>query len=91
VLLAFQPQTGFRYVEVRARRSAMDYAEFMKTLSARHYPQATKIRLVEDNLNTHTPGSFHEVLQPMEAFALAEKFEPHSTPKKASWLNLAET
>src|SRR5919204_3737831 len=88
--MVFERHTGFRYVEVRERRTAMDYAEFMQTLSARHYPRATKIRLVEDNLNTHTPGSFYEVLPPAEAFALAEKFEPHYTPKKGSWLNLAE-
>jgi hypothetical protein len=90
VFLAFEPHTGFRYVEVRERRTAVDYAEFMKALSARLYPQAGKIRLVQDNLNTHTPGSFYQVLPPAEAFALAEKFEPHYTPKKGSWLNMAE-
>jgi hypothetical protein len=90
VFLAFEPHTGFRYVEVRDRRTAMDYAEFMKTLSTQHYPQAAQIRLVQDNLNTHTPGSFYEVLPPAAAFALAGKFEPHYTPKKGSWLNLAE-
>lgn len=90
VFLAFEPQTGFRYVEVRDRRTAVDYADFMQTLLARHYPQAESIRLVQDNLNTHTPGSFYEVLPPSEAFALAQKFEPHYTPKKGSWLNMAE-
>jgi hypothetical protein len=58
VFLAFEPQTGFRYVEVRARRTAVDYAEFMNTLSALHYPHAQAIRLGQDNLNTHTPGAF---------------------------------
>lgn len=90
VFLAFEPQTGFRYVEVRDRRTAVDYADFMQTLLARHYPQAESIRLVQDNLNTHTPGSFYEVLPPEQAFALARRFEPHYTPKKGSWLNMAE-
>jgi len=90
VLLAFEPHTGRRYVEVRERRTAVDYAAFMQTLLARHYPQAESLRLVQDNLNTHTPGSFYEVLPPAEAFALAQRFAPHSTPKKGSWLNMAE-
>jgi hypothetical protein len=90
VLLAFEPHTGVRYVEVRERRTAVDYADFMQTLLARHYPEAESIRLVQDNLNTHTPGSFYEVLPPGEAFALAQCFEPHYTPKKGSWLNMAE-
>jgi transposase len=90
VFLAFEPHTGFRYVEVRERRTASDYAAFMQTLLARHYPQAESIRLVQDNLNTHTPGAFYEVLPPAEAFALAQKFESHYTPKKGSWLNMAE-
>ncbi len=64
VLLAFEPHTGVRYVEVRERRTAVDYADFMQTLLARHYPEAESIRLVQDNLNTHTPGSFYEVLPP---------------------------
>jgi hypothetical protein len=90
VFLAFEPHTGFRYVEVRARRTASDYAEFMRPLLDRHYSQVESIRLVQDNLNTHTPGSFYEVLPPERAFALAQRFEPHYTPKKGSWLNMAE-
>jgi len=90
VFLAFEPQTGFRYVEVRERRTAVDYAEFMQTLLARHYPQVAEIRLVQDNLNTHTPGAFSEVLPPAQAFALAQRFAPHDTPKKGSWLTMAE-
>jgi hypothetical protein len=90
VFLAFEPHTGLRYVEVRERRTAADYAAFMQTLLARHYPQAESLRLVQDNLNTHTPGSFYEVLPPAEAFALAQRFAPHYTPKKGSWLNMAE-
>ena len=90
VFLAFEPHSGFRYVEVRARRTAVDYAQFMQTLIARHYPDVEGIRLVQDNLNTHTPGSFYEVLAPEQAFALAQRFKAHYTPKKASWLNMAE-
>jgi DDE superfamily endonuclease len=62
----------------------------MQTLLARHYPHAASIRLVQDNLNTHTPGAFYEVLPPAQAFALAQQFESHYTPKKGSWLNVAE-
>jgi len=90
VFLAFEPQTGLRYVEVRERRTAQDYTAFMQTLLTRHYPQAASIRLVQDNLNTHTPGSFYTVLPPEHAFALAQRFAPHYTPKKGSWLNMAE-
>ena len=90
VFLAFEPHTGFRYVEVRERRTAQDYAAFMQTLLGRHYPKARVVRLVQDNLNTHTPGAFYEVLPPEQAFALAQRFEPHYTPKKGSWLNMAE-
>ena len=77
-------------MEVRERRTAQDYAAFMQTLLTRYYPQAVSVRLIQDNLNTHTPGSFYEVLPPEQAFALAQRFEPHYTPKKGSWLNMAE-
>ena len=90
VLLAFEPHTGLRYVEVRERRTAVDYAQFMQTLAEQYYPQAEVIRLVQDNLNTHTPGAFYEVLPAAQAFALAQRFEPHYTPVKGSWLNMAE-
>ena len=90
VLLAFEPHTGFRYVEVRQRRTAVDYAEFMRNLVQRHYAHVEYIRLVQDNLNTHTPGSFYEVLAPQDAFDLSQQFETHYTPKKGSWLNMAE-
>src|SRR5262249_25107062 len=90
VFLAFEPHTGVRYVEVRDRRTAVAYAAFMHTLLARHYPKGETNRFVQDKLNPHTPGSFYEVLPPEPAFALAQKFEPHYTPKKGSWLNMAE-
>lgn len=90
VLLAFDPQRGFRYLEVRSRRTALDYAQFMQTLVQRYYPGIDCIRLVQDNLNTHTPGSFYQVLPPEQAFDFAQKFELHYTPRKGSWLNMAE-
>ena len=91
VLLAFEPHRGLRYVEVRQQRTAVDYAQFMKNLIEKHYPHIEYIRLVQDNLNTHTPGSFYEVLPPDEAFALSQQFELHYTPKKGLWLNMAES
>ncbi|MEZ4747018.1 MAG: IS630 family transposase [Calditrichia bacterium] len=90
VLLAFDVHRGFHYVEVRERRTAVDYSEFMKNMVERHYSHVEKIRLIQDNLNTHTPGSFYKVMSAREAFELGQKFELHYTPKKASWLNMAE-
>lgn len=90
VFLACEPHTGRRYADVRARRTAVDYAECMQTLRQHYYPHAEAIRLVQDNLNTHTPGSFFPVVPPQEAFELAQRFEPHYTPKKGSWLHRAE-
>jgi hypothetical protein len=90
VLLAFEPPTGFRYVQVRARRTAVDYAQFMQDLVRLHYPLVDRIRLVQDNLNTHTPGSFYQLLPPEAALQFAQRFELHYTPKKGSWLNMAE-
>lgn len=90
VLLAFEPRRCWRFVHVHAQRTALDYAHFMQALVATSYPSADKICLVQDNLNTHTPGSFYAAFPPQEAFALAQRFELHYTPLKASWLNMAE-
>jgi len=90
VFMAFEPLTGQRFVQVRQRRTKKDYAEFMRELAESHYPSAKKIVLVQDNLNTHSPGSFYEAFRPEEAFALAQRFEMHYTPTKASWLNMVE-
>lgn len=90
VLIAFEPLRGWRYIQVRKRRTAVDYADFMKELVETHYPTVDRIRLVQDNLNTHTPGSFYGVLPPQEAFELGKRFELHYTPLKGSWLNMAE-
>jgi hypothetical protein len=90
VLIAVQPHTGQRFVQVRERRTALDYAHFMQALAAAHCPAGGKIVLVQDNLNTHTPAAFYQAFAPEVAFALMQQFEMHYTPKKASWLNLAE-
>lgn len=89
LFIAFEPLTGWRFVQVRKQRTKKDYAEFMNAL-AQQRPEAGKLVIVQDNLNTHTPGSFYTVFTPDEAFALAQRFEMHYTPPKASWLNMVE-
>jgi hypothetical protein len=90
VLIAFEPLRSWRVIQVSMRRTAIDYASFMHELIKTHYRGIERIRLVQDNLNTHTPGSFYHALAPQEAFELAQKFELHYTPIKGSWLNMAE-
>jgi hypothetical protein len=89
VLMAVEPLAGHRIVKVTERKTKKDYAEFMKTV-AEHYKNADKIVLIQDNLNTHNPSSFYEIYTAPEAFALSQRFEMVYTPKKASWLNMAE-
>jgi hypothetical protein len=89
LLVAFEPLTGRRLVETSKRRTKADYCRFMQRVAAL-FPQAEEIVLVQDNLNTHNASSFYENLPPEEAFALAQAFEMHYTPKKGSWLNMAE-
>jgi hypothetical protein len=89
ILIAFEPHTGTRMIRVFKHRTRADYAKYMKELT-QYYPSAESISLVQDNLNTHTPGSFYKVFSPSEAFDLAKKFECHYTPVKGSWLNMVE-
>ena len=89
IFLAFEPLAGKRLTCVKERRTKVDYADFMRLL-ANQYPEAETIILVQDNLNTQTAGSFYEALPPDDAFKLANRFEYHYTPKKGSWLNVAE-
>ena len=89
ILMAVEPLAAKRVVEVTEQRTKKDYARFMKSLGAA-YPHAKQIVLVQDNLNTHNPSSFYEVFEPAEAFALSQRFRMVYTPKKASWLNMAE-
>ncbi len=89
LLVAFEPLTGTRIVETSKQRTKADYCRFMQRVAAL-YPTAEKIVIVQDNLNTHHASSFYENLPPEEAFSLAQAFEMHYTPKKGSWLNMAE-
>ena len=91
VFMAFEPLTGFRMVEVCKQRTKKDYARFMQKV-AQHprFAAAEQIGVVQDNLNTHDPGSFYTLLLPDQAFALGQRFEMIYTPKKASWLNMVE-
>ena len=82
--------SGYRHVEVTERRTAVDYAWRLQWLADVRYPTAKKIRLVQDNLNTHRLASLYLVFPPAEARRLAERFELHATPTHGSWLNMAE-
>jgi hypothetical protein len=86
-----EPLRGWRHVRVTTRRTRLDYAECVKELVDVHYPQAEKVLLVQDNLNTHSGGSLYERFAPQEARRLLDRIEPHYTPKHGSWLNMAET
>jgi hypothetical protein len=85
-----EPLLGWRAVHVTERRTAKDYAEVLRWLAEDVHPDAEKIVLVQDNLNTHTPASLYEAFEPERARRLAERFEFHYTPKHGSWLNVAE-
>jgi hypothetical protein len=89
LLMAIEPKTATRLARVFDRRTKQEYAHFMKELAQR-YPEATKIRVVQDNLNTHSTSSFYESFSAEEAFALSQRFEFYDTPKSASWLNIIE-
>ena len=91
LFMMFAPLEGWRHVEVTERRTAVDYAKILRDLSDIHFPNAEKILLVQDNLNTHTPASLYEAFEPAEARRIADRFEWHYTPKHGSWLNLAES
>lgn len=89
LLAAIEPLKGQRFAKVYHRRTAGEYTGFMQYL-AEQYPEADKIIVIQDNLNTHKTGSFYEHLPAQEARDLAQKFEFHYTPKSASWLNMIE-
>lgn len=89
LLVAFEPLSGRRLVETSKQRTKADYCRFMQRVAAM-FPAAEKVVLVQDNLNTHNASSFYENLPAEQAFALAQRFEMHYTPKKGSWLNIAE-
>jgi hypothetical protein len=85
-----EPLAGARQVTVTDRRTIPDFAAQMKSLCDELYPEADVIRVVLDNLNTHTLGSLFATYPPAEAWRLAQRLEFHHTPKHASWLNMAE-
>lgn len=91
LFMLFEPLAGWRYVKVTDRRTKIDFAHVIKDLVDDLDPDAEKIVLVMDNLNTHKVASLYEAFPPAEARRLAEKLEIHFTPKHGSWLNMAET
>ena len=91
LFMMFAPLEGWRHVKVTDRHTALDYAQVLKELSDTHFPDAAKIVLVQDNLNTHRPASLYEAFPPREARRLVERFEWHYTPKHGSWLDMAES
>ena len=90
LFMAFEPLAGVRHVAVTERKTAVDFARFLKRVSDEWYPDAEKVVLVCDNLNTHTKACLYEAFEPEEAHRLAGRFEWHHTPKHGSWLNVAE-
>jgi hypothetical protein len=90
IFMAFEPLAGQRYTKVTEQRTKVDWAHFIQELVDQHYPHVEKIRLVMDNLNTHTKASLYEAFEPAEAKRIADKLEIHYTPKHGSWLNMAE-
>ena len=90
LFLFSEPLAGKRHVKVTDHRTKKDWAVAMRELSDVHYPEAEKIVVVMDNLNTHSPASFYEAFAPEEARRLTNRFEFHYTPKHGSWLDMAE-
>jgi len=85
-----EPLGGMHHVSVREHRTAKDWAEEIKYLSDVMYPNAEKIILVMDNLNTHAPSSLYKAFTPEEARRIIKRLEIHYTPKHGSWLDIAE-
>lgn len=90
VFLFTEPLAGWRHVEASERRTKADWALQIQELLDVHYPDAKRVRLVMDNLNTHTISSLYETFPPEQALSLAKRLEIHYTPKHGSWLNMAE-
>ena len=91
LFMMFAPLEGWRHVKVTDRHTALDYAQVLKELSDTHFPGASKIVLVQDNLNTHKAASLYEAFPAADARRLVERFEWHYTPKHGSWLDMAES
>ena len=90
LFVEIEPLAGRRHVEVTERRTRQDWAHFVRAMLQERYPEAIKVRLVMDNLNTHDIASLYDTFPPAEARRLADRLEIHHTPKHGSWLNIAE-
>ena len=90
IFMEVEPLAGRRHVAITERRTRKDWAQQIKQMLDERYPDATKVRLVMDNLNTHNIASLYETYEPHEARRLADRLEIHYTPKHGSWLNMAE-
>lgn len=90
IFLEVEPLGGRRQVKITERRTRIDWAQFIKEMLEERYPDAPKVILVMDNLNTHNAASLYTAFPPKEARFLAERLEIRSTPKHGSWLNIAE-
>lgn len=90
ILLAYNMDTGQRHLSLCSTKTKIDYATFLGEVITNHYADAKSIRLVQDNLGTHTKGSFYKVFNPEVARKFTSKLEFHFTPKHGSWLNMAE-
>ena len=90
LFVACEPLRGWRHLKVTQRRTKIDWAHFIRELVDVHYPDAERIVLVMDNLNTHRPASLYEAFEPAEAKRIWDRLEIHYTPKHGSWLNIAE-
>jgi hypothetical protein len=91
IFLFIEPLGGWRRASVSGRRTAIDWAQQVKLLLEADYPEAEKVILVCDNLNTHTIASFYKAFSPEVARSLVERLDIHYTPKHGSWLNVAES
>lgn len=90
LFLACEPLRGWREIQVTERRTKLDWAHFVRQLVEERYPQAARVVLVMDNLNTHRPASLYEAFPPAEAKRIWDRLEVHYTPLHGSWLNVAE-
>ena len=90
IFVEIEPLAGRRHIEITERRTRQDWARFIKAMLDERYPEAVQVRLVMDNLNTHSVASLYETFAPAEARRLAQRLEIHYTPKHGSWLNIAE-
>jgi hypothetical protein len=90
LFVAVEPLAGRRLVQITDRRTSVDFACFVQKISDEMHPEAERIVLVADNLNTHKPSCLYEAFPAEEAFRLMQRFEWHYTPEHGSWLNVAE-